>query len=490
MLAELYSRQLDAILFSVNQYAWDVVNNWASKIDMALGEPSRGIPAFDDFLGRNQAIRALIFSDSLARRINVLSLNEGSRSTIKLQISVELKNQITLIEKLNRFKRTGYRKIEPLIISKDSTTQKQVVLLFIPDELTDQVQLVGMLLSTRNFIQNNILPKLQETAGEEFILAVFHENEPDSVFSTEQISANDIKHRKALWIFPDYYLGIHLKGQTVEELARSRFYRNLVFILMLDVILLGAIWFVYRNINKEIDLARMKSDFVSNVSHELKTPLALIRMFAETLEMNRVVSEEKKQEYYRVISRETERLTHLVNNILNFSRMEAGRKEYHFEKIELNELVEKVIRNYDFHLRQNGFKMNTDLHDNLPQINGDEESISEALLNLIDNAVKYSKDEKFIRIKTGVENSTVYLAVEDHGIGIDQAQIEKIFNKFYRVSGGLVHNTKGSGLGLTLVQNIVNAHGGRVTVDSQPGKGSCFTLYLPISKNQESKIKN
>lgn len=480
MLAELYSRQLDAILFSVNQYAWDVVNNIASKIDMALSQPAAGIPSFDSFLENNQAVRALIFSDSLASRIDILSLSEKSRETTKQQISAELKNQISLIEKLNRFKRTGYRKIEPLIINQDSSAQKQVALFFIPDELTNQVQLVGMLLNTRSFIQNNILPKLRETAGEEFILAVFHENEPDSVFSTESISANDIKHRKALWIFPDYYLGIHLKGQTVEELARSRFYRNLVFILILDVILLGAIFFVYRNINKEIDLARMKSDFVSNVSHELKTPLALIRMFAETLEMNRVVSEEKKQEYYRVISRETERLTHLVNNILNFSRMEAGRKEYHFEKIELNELVEKVIRNYDFHLRQNGFEMNTDLHDSLPKVNADQESISEALLNLIDNAIKYSKDEKFIRVKTGTENASVFLEVEDHGIGIDDAQKEKIFEKFYRVSGGLVHNTKGSGLGLTLVKNIADAHGGRVTVDSQPGKGSCFTLYLPV----------
>ena len=112
------------------------------------------------------------------------------------------------------------------------------------------------------------------------------------------------------------------------------------------------------------------------------------------------------------------------------------------------------------------------------------------MLNLIDNAIKYSKDEKFIRVRTGSEDGSVFLMVEDHGIGIDEIQKEKIFEKFYRVSGGLVHNTKGSGLGLTLVKNIVDAHGGGITVDSEPGKGSRFRLYLPISKSKNEESGN
>jgi two-component system phosphate regulon sensor histidine kinase PhoR len=145
----------------------------------------------------------------------------------------------------------------------------------------------------------------------------------------------------------------------------------------------------------------------------------------------------------------------------------------------LNELVKKVIENYNYHLQQNGFELRMQLDNNLSSISADAESVSEALLNLIDNAIKYSNDEKFIGVKTGSENDSVFLEVEDHGIGIDHAQREKIFDKFYRVTSGLVHNTKGSGLGLTLVKNIVDAHGGKITVHSEPGNGSSFKLYFP-----------
>lgn len=485
MLAEVYNRQLDAILFSVNQYAWDFANGWVRKIDISIQEKSKDDLNNDllDFLSKNQAVQAVFLTDSIVSQVRVLSLRNELTSNINDQIQETLETQLELIKRLNRFKRTGYQKIEPILLKNDLSKQKKIALIFIPDELKDGIQLVGMLIDNTNFIQNIIFPKLQEMAGDEFILAVLPENETDSVFTTEFTPLNQIKQKKRIWLFPNYYLGIRLKGQTVEELARSRFYRNLFLILILDLILLGVIWFVYRNILKEIELARMKSDFVSNVSHELKTPLSLIRMFAETLEMNRVASKEKKQEYYRVISQETERLTHLVNNILNFSRMEAGRKEYHFQTLNLNELVKKVLDNYNYHLQQNGFEVKTEFAAKLPNVKVDEESLSEALLNLIDNAIKYSNEEKFVAIKTGVDNSSVFLEVEDRGIGIDHAQKEKVFEKFYRVSSGLIHNTKGSGLGLTLVKNIMDAHNGKVKLDSQIGKGSRFTLYLPIINN-------
>ena len=492
MLAEVYSRQLDAILYSVNQYAWDIANSWVHKIETSIQEgASKDFKKnLLDFLSKNQAVRAVFLSDSLVTRVKVFSVENKIASGIENQIQKTLSSQLSLIKKLNRFKRAGYQKIEPIFVEGNSSSQNKIALIFIPDEFRDEIQLVGMLLDNTTFIQNIIFPKLQEMAGNEFILAVLPENETDSVFTTEPTPLNQIKQKKQIWLFPNYYLGIRLKGQTVEELARSRFYRNLFLSVILDLILLIVIWFVYRNILKEIELARMKSDFVSNVSHELKTPLSLIRMFAETLEMNRVASQEKKQEYYRVISQETERLTHLVNNILNFSRIEAGRKEYNFQTIELNDLVKKVLENYNYHLRQNGFEVKMKLAEKLPAVKVDEESLSEALLNLIDNAIKYSHDEKFIAVKTGIDDSTVFLEVEDHGIGIDHAQKEKIFDKFYRVSGGLVHNTKGSGLGLTLVRNIMDAHNGKVKVDSQIGKGSRFTLYLPKVINDHDQITN
>jgi two-component system phosphate regulon sensor histidine kinase PhoR len=269
-------------------------------------------------------------------------------------------------------------------------------------------------------------------------------------------------------------------GPTIEELAQDRFYRNMLLIGLLDLVIIAAVWVVYRAVRREMELAQLKADFVSNVSHELRTPLSLIRMFGETLEMGRIPNEEKKQEYYNTIVRETERLSRLVNNILNFSRIEAGKKEYERVPVDLNVVVRRVLASYESHLEHHGFKVQAELSKLLPTIQADPEAVSEALLNILDNAVKYSEKEKFIRIATGGAGERVFVEVEDRGIGIEPPHQKKIFDKFYRVSSGLVHDTKGSGLGLTLVRHIMDAHKGEVSVRSQPGSGSTFRLSFPI----------
>ena len=237
------------------------------------------------------------------------------------------------------------------------------------------------------------------------------------------------------------------------------------------------------------ELDKLKSDFVSMVSHELRTPLALIRMFAETLEMKRVKTEKKKQEYYSIILQETERLSRLINNILNFSRMEAEKKQYHFEPIALNEVVTGVLNTYTSHLEHEGFTTSTELAENLPIIQADREAIAEALINILDNAIKYSTADKHVKIKTGQTISMNFVEVEDHGIGIDKQHHKKIFETFYRVSTGLTNNIKGSGLGLSLVSHIMNAHGGMVELESEPGKGSTFRLLFPIVNRSDSTHK-
>ncbi len=230
-----------------------------------------------------------------------------------------------------------------------------------------------------------------------------------------------------------------------------------------------------------MELAQIKSDFVSNVSHELRTPLALISMFAETLEMGRVKNDEKKQEYYNIISQETNRLSRIVNKILSFSKMEAGKRTYNFEQADINEIVYKVYETYKFHLENNGFKFNLIAGKDIPSIKADPEAISEAVINLIDNAVKYSDQNKEITITTGIEKENIFIEVKDNGIGISPDDQKKIFDKFYRVSTGLVHNSKGTGLGLSLVKHIVDAHKGKIELKSTPGKGSIFKLIFPLS---------
>jgi two-component system phosphate regulon sensor histidine kinase PhoR len=307
---------------------------------------------------------------------------------------------------------------------------------------------------------------------------VKEKNSNTIIFSTGETKAEELRQQKTLWLFPNYELGIRLKGTTIDELAHSRTKRNLMLIVLMDVVLLAGAWFVYRSIRREMELVKAKSDFVSNVSHELRTPLALIRMFGETLEMGRVKSDEKKQEYYSTIVKESERLTRLINNILDFSKMEAGKKQYKFQDADINAIVSSVMHTYSFHLQNEGFTPIVELANNLPLISIDAEAVTEAVINLIDNAIKYSGDEKYLRVRTRQTDSAIAVEVEDHGVGIAEEHRKKIFDTFYRVGTALVHNTKGSGLGLSLVKHIMDAHGGRVEVESAVGKGSVFRLLF------------
>jgi len=281
--------------------------------------------------------------------------------------------------------------------------------------------------------------------------------------------------------FPGLTLAIKLRGTTLAAIG-ERFARiSFLTLAALSLVLAGGIALTYRNVTKEMALARLKSDFVSNVSHELRTPLSLIRLYAETLEMGRLTSPEKYQEYYRIIRKESERLTALINNILDFSRIEAGRKEYEFRETDIAELVRNTLDSYRYQIEQQGFQFEESIDTNLPAVPVDREAIARALVNLVNNALKYSTDEKFIGVKLYRENGVVKLEVVDRGIGISRRDQSKIFEKFYRTGDPLVHNTKGSGLGLSLVRHITQAHGGEIVVESTPGKGSKFTLTLPVA---------
>ena len=247
------------------------------------------------------------------------------------------------------------------------------------------------------------------------------------------------------------------------------------------LLIVGGLVLTKHVVSKEMALARLKSDFVSNVSHELRTPLALIRLYAETLELGRITTKEKKQQYYRIIRKESERLTALINNILDFSRIEAGRKEYEFRETDIGDLVRNTLDSYRYQIEQQGFAFQESIDANLPVVRVDREAIARAVVNLVNNALKYSAEEKFLGVKLYSDNGAVKLEVEDRGIGIARRDQSKIFEKFYRTGDPLVHNTKGSGLGLSLVRHITEAHGGDIAVESTPGKGSRFILSLPLA---------
>jgi signal transduction histidine kinase len=290
--------------------------------------------------------------------------------------------------------------------------------------------------------------------------------------------------RKLDDVFRGLGLGIKFQGTTADAIGRRFVTQSLLILGVLSLFMIGGLVLTYRSVSKEMALAHLKADFVSNVSHELRTPLALIRLYAETLELGRITTQEKKDDYYRIIRKESERLTALINNILDFSRIEAGRKEYDFRETNIAELVSNTLDSYRYQIEQQGFAFEQSIDSSIPAVRVDREAIARALVNLVNNALKYSVNEKFLAVRLYRANDRLKLEVVDRGIGITRREQSKIFEKFYRTGDPLVHNTKGSGLGLSLVRHITRAHGGDVEVESTPGKGSKFILSLPLAATQ------
>ena len=484
VLENIYSNQLEAILYSVNQYSQDVIGSWANQIGISREKIrndkfQNNRTVVDSFFTEFPSLNTIVFADSINDKNLQFIFSTRTRQNIdSLNLFYEgiLKENDAVIKRLITYIKGGYRKIEPAL--SDSVNNSS--LLFFIDETKDRNEITIMVLDPQVFIYRMLSPKIQEIASEDFVISVFNRKLSYQYNSTKDFQIKEVQKEKELWIFPNYKIGISLKGETIEELVKQRAVTNIIIISVLSLIMILGIWFVLRNVRKEVQLAQAKSDFVSNVSHELRTPLSLISMFAETLEMNRVNSEEKKKEYYSVISQEANRLGRIVNNILNFSRMEEGRRKFNMEEKNVNDLVERVFNNYSYHLKDKGFGFDFKLSNDLPKIRIDEEAVSEAVINLIDNAVKYSNEKKEIHIKTGKDEEFVFIEVTDKGIGISQEDQKKIFNKFFRVSTGLVHNTKGTGLGLTLVKYIMDAHNAEIKLESRPGNGSKFRLLFPI----------
>lgn len=288
--------------------------------------------------------------------------------------------------------------------------------------------------------------------------------------------------------FPDWTLEFYYQEPRLMEafLFSQRGIYFYMFLLIGGILIFGLILTV-RTVNHELELARMKSDFVSTISHEFKSPLTSIRQLAEMLHSGRVPSEERRQKYYDVLLEQSERLSLITENVLNFAKMEEGRREFVFEKTDITSLLEDLISSVQERVRHAGFAIQIEMKDSLPFIRADKDALVQAVNNLIDNAIKYSGKIKKVEVKVFKEDQNVVIAVKDFGIGIKKEEKDKIFDRFYRGGDELTRNVKGSGLGLTLVKQIVKAHKGRVQVESESGKGSTFFIKLPLEKTDRGK---
>ena len=283
---------------------------------------------------------------------------------------------------------------------------------------------------------------------------------------------------------PHWEIGAYLTNpERITQLARTT---ELTFGLLIALLVLAigvGGWLIVSDLNRELALARQKTDFVSNVSHELKTPLTSIRMFSELLAEQRVTDPAKQRSYLNIITAETARLTRLINNVLDFSRMERGEKKYDFRDADLASIARETAETYRPHLENNGFQLECALPAGELPVRGDTDAIAQVIVNLLSNAEKYSNGEKKISIEARRRDGPLPCAevkILDRGSGVLRGSEEKIFEKFYRAHDSLSSGIQGSGLGLTLARQIARAHGGDVVYVPREGGGSCFALRLPL----------
>ena len=414
-------------------------------------------------------------------------------------LPVESKSMLEKFREMEKKDQPPYYIFTEVISGPEKRNIPATVALFTPPHLTGDRVAMGGIVFDPDYLRKDFFPQMLDSvlaytssepsknknAANQAVMMIHLRKEWEPLAASSDWDGGKPEVERAFEEgFPGLVMAVKYKGTTVAAIGEKFVTYNFIILGCLSLLMAAGIWLTWRNVSREMALARLKSDFVANVSHELRTPLSLIRLYAETLELGRLTAPDKFQEYYRIIRKESERLSALINNILDFSRIEAGRKEYEFKETDIALLVHNTLESYRYQIEQNGFSFEERIAEDIPPLKVDREAIARSLLNLINNALKYSRDQKYIGVNVYRSNGSVKVEVIDKGIGIPPAEQSKIFEKFYRVGDPLVHNTKGSGLGLSLVRHIVQAHGGQVFVESNPGKGSKFVIALPIQMNR------
>lgn len=267
------------------------------------------------------------------------------------------------------------------------------------------------------------------------------------------------------------------------SLASQARLRTLIIGVLIAFLLVAIVvggFLILRSVNQEILLAQQKTTFAANVSHELKTPLTSIRLFAEILEKGRQPDREKQQHYLKLIVAESKRLSRLINTVLDFSKIERKEKTYHMKKIDLREVVKRATENSKVPLEEKGFLFHIKIPDIPVQVMGDPEALEQVLINLLSNGEKYSGKSKEIEVELNVAGDQALITVCDRGIGVPQGSAKKIFHNFYRVDDRLTSRVKGTGLGLTIARAIVREHRGNLSYQPREGGGSCFSFTIPV----------
>jgi len=292
---------------------------------------------------------------------------------------------------------------------------------------------------------------------------------------------NTFERRSLAPWMPGWSVAAHpvdAEGLT-RALSQRRMRRILLVLLSLVTVALGA-FVISRLVARETDLARLKSSFAANVSHELRSPITQIRLKGESLQLGLEEDDEDRRRHYDTIVREAERLSRLVDNVLDFAAIERGTKNYVLRAADLVHTLRSAVESTRYSMEVRGFTLDADIPGSLPTIPHDPDAIAQALTNLLSNAAKYGGEGRWIGVGVTVLPEEVQIHVADRGIGVPPEERERIFDQYYRGKDPRARRFKGTGIGLAIVKYIMDAHGGRVSVAPNPRRGSVFTLHLPV----------
>lgn len=451
----VYKNHIDDIVYSENQFIEDYIKSIRSDF---LYEPE--IKKNDNEYYHNQGIVFIVSFDSGKNfKIHLPPADNKSEGYIKDLVN----SKKSTLKKLKDFARENYDKLE---------AEKEDGKILIFSYRNNRFIIIS--LDPQTFISRNISPRFNTRTGSGYLI---EDNFVITISDSTQRNNNSYLTRQPVWLLPTYKFFVSLNKSNFKDVIKDRLQNSLIMIILVVLSIMTTIIIIILNLRKEIQLSRTKSDFVSNVSHELRTPLSLIMMYAETLKLRRI-KEERIPEYHETIFNEAQRLSGLVNNLLSFSRIENNKMKYDIKENDLIEIINTVIDFFRIHLESNHFNVELDLPEKLV-FNFDSNSISSALVNILDNAIKYSGQSKRIIIRAGLVDKFAFVEIKDFGIGIPSKLQNKIFEKFFRVESSLTQNTKGTGIGLTIVKHIVDTHKGHIEINSEVNQGTTFKILLP-----------
>ncbi len=357
--------------------------------------------------------------------------------------------------------------------------------MLIPD--TDRLYVGGIRWNLDTVISKIMPPLLSELTEETGLeLRLVHPNNTElSIVEGAPIPDEALTLEFSTVPFPWTLIAIQPGFEKLESDVKIQLAIYIMLIVLIIILMFFGVFVLLRDISRERDSMLLQTEFVHNVSHELKTPLSLIRLYGETLLLKENLAEADRKEGLQIITKESERLTYMINNILDFSKIEMGRKEFDLKPGNLAEVVRDTLDSYRYHFVKKGFRIEEEIARDIPVVLFDREAVEGILINLFSNAIKFSKETKKMVVRLEDTPEAICLVVADKGIGIPPNELSNIFNRFYRVKSTTDFEARGSGLGLTLVKHVVDAHAWQIDVESTPGQGSVFSILIPHDPEME-----